>query len=139
MVRSPGFGPGFLPWQGNVLDHSSAMHTETVPLARLDYDRTAEQLIINTLIYLKAKGDLDATREDVNDRLNQIKRNANLADPQAVKEYIDNATKKNGEPLAPAFRNKLAFAYDNLCKAIEKGYQLVRTINETTAIYRKRK
>jgi integrase len=25
------------------------------------------------------------------------------------------------------------------CKAIEKGYQLVRTINETTAIYRKRK
>jgi hypothetical protein len=73
-VRSPGFGPGFLPWQGNVLDHSSAMHTETVPLARLDYDRTAEQLIINTLIYLK-----------------------------------------------------------------DKGYQLVRTINETTAIYKKRK
>jgi hypothetical protein len=25
------------------------------------------------------------------------------------------------------------------CKAIEKGYQLVRSINETTAIYRKRK
>ncbi len=25
------------------------------------------------------------------------------------------------------------------CKAIEKGYQLVRTVNETTAIYRKRK
>jgi hypothetical protein len=28
---------------------------------------------------------------------------------------------------------------DEECKAIEKGYQLVRTINETTAIYRKRK
>jgi hypothetical protein len=25
------------------------------------------------------------------------------------------------------------------CKAIEKGYQLVRSVNETTAIYRKRK
>ena len=62
MVRPPGFGPGFLPWQGNVLDQSSAMHTETVPLARLDYDRKQTELIVNTLIYLKDKGDLEVAR-----------------------------------------------------------------------------
>ena len=115
VVRSPGFGPGFLPWQGNVLDHSSANATET--LTWLDYDRKQTELIVNTLIYLKDKGDLDVTKNDNNDRLNQIRRHADLTNPQAVKEYIDNAKKENGEPLAPASRNKLAFAYESLCKA----------------------
>ncbi len=78
------------------------MRTETVPLARLDYDRKQIELIVNTLIYLKDKGDLDVTRDDNNDRLNQLRKQADLTDPKAIKKYIDNTKKKNGEPTRQA-------------------------------------
>ena len=90
-----------MPWQGNVLDHSSAMHTETVPLARLDYDRKQTELVVNTLIYLKDKGDLDVTRNN-NDRLNQLRKHADLTDPKAIKKHIDNTKKENGDPTRQA-------------------------------------
>jgi integrase len=122
-VRSPGFGPGFLPWQGNVLDQTSAVSTETMPQGTtwLDYDRTVNQLIDKTLKYLKDKGDCDKTLFVAKKKLTQIRKHADLHDPEGVKEYIQNAKLERGDnegkPLSNPSKKKLADTYDNLVKA----------------------
>ena len=123
MVRSPGFGPGFLPWQGNVLDQIVPTATRLLPNC-LDYDRTNEQLIIKTLITLKTSGIppnnrpfAESTIETVDKNLKQLSKNTDLNNPEQVKTYIANAKTKTGQPTANASKDKLVQAYDCLIKA----------------------
>ncbi len=91
---------------------------QTIAFNALDYGRKQTELIVNTLLSLKERGDLEITRYVNNQKLKQIAKHANLTDPKAVKEYIDNAVnERTRQPLAEATKDKLATAYDNLVKA----------------------
>jgi len=72
-----------------------------------------ENLIINSLIHVKAEGKAENTHKSIDRNLKQLSQHVNLAQPREVKNYIANAVnQKTKEPLSNATKNKLCFAYD---------------------------
>ncbi len=111
MVRPPGFGPGFSPWQGDVLDQDAQIATGMLPFSRLRPHN--EALIIKALLNLKNDGKAETTLYSVNQKLTQLGKNTDLNNPEEVKTYIANVK------IANASKTKFVQAYDYLVKANE--------------------
>ena len=84
----------------------------------LDYDRTSEQLVINTLITLKTKGVApnnsplaETSIEKTDSKLRQLQKHADLNNPEEIKTYIANHQAQNST------KEELVKAYNYLCLA----------------------
>lgn len=101
-----------VPPYSHKLDDYPIKHTEN------------KNLIINTIIHVKAEGKAEHTLHSINKSLRQLAQHVDLAHPEETKQYISNAiNQKTREPLSNASKNKLCFAYDWLCKANQTKWE----------------
>ena len=79
--------------------------------------RKTEETIINTLITLRGNAISEGVLKAIAQKLRQIARNANIRDPEAVKQYIATAkSQTTNKPLSEGTKNKLLYVYDKYCK-----------------------
>ena len=71
----------------------SATEIKTVAGEESQTRQDVEGKIIHYLWYLKKKGRLEITLDSVNRRLNQLSRNVDLLDPEAVKDFLSTQDK----------------------------------------------
>lgn len=71
----------------------SATEIKTVAGEESQTRQDAKGKIIDYLWYLKKKGRLEITLDSVNGRLNQLSRNVDLLDPEAVKDFLSTQDK----------------------------------------------
>ena len=88
-------------------------------ISRRDTPKTDRDtpLIVRTLIHMTNEGLSQFTIKVTSQKLNQIRKHADLLNPDEVKNYI--ATAKviaTGEHTAPTTKKKLADSYDTFCK-----------------------
>jgi len=74
-----------------------------------------EETIINTTIALRNNGVKGYA--DIGYRLNQIARNCDINNPEAVKSYIANAkTQRTNKPIEDSTKNRLLYCYNEYCR-----------------------
>ena len=66
------------------------------------------QKIENTLIKMLSEGKHQSTRRNVSNTLRNFNRHVDLMEPEAVKLYIAQLKKENGEPLSESAKQKKA-------------------------------
>ena len=116
--------PGSQAWKACVLNQlDDDRHLDT-SLNRKQQNKPistkAEEAVINVLIAIKADGIREAACRQINYKLKELARNADIFNPKAVKEYISEATNQiTGEPLSQETRNKFAYAYTKFCEVYE--------------------
>jgi integrase len=111
--------PGSPTPQAGILNHSSRSLT-AIPDNRKLYDDPTpakyDDLIINTLLKAKNEGKAENTLKAFSHSLRQLRRKADLRDPENVKTAIANYTKEDGSPLTNSSKSKLVLAYSWFCK-----------------------
>ena len=104
--------PGSQAWKACVLNQlDDDRHLDT-SLNRKQENKPisnkAEEAIINTLIAAKANGIREETCRQINYKLKELARNADIFQPEAVKKYISEATNQiTGEALSQQTRTNL--------------------------------
>ena len=80
------------------------------------FSEETEQAIIKTLTFLRNNGKSETVIKQANWKLRQIARNADIFDPETVKEYIAKYKKKNGKPAKASNKNKILQCYNHFCE-----------------------
>jgi len=86
--------------------------------------KKTEETIVNTLIALRGNAISEGVLVAIAQKLRQIARNANIRDPEAVKQYIATAkSQTTNKPLSKGTKNKLLYVYDKYCKVQKIQWQ----------------
>jgi len=68
------------------------------------------------LTFLRNNGKSETVIKQANWKLKQIARNADLFDPETVKEYIASYKKENGNPAKASNKNRILQCYNHFCE-----------------------